>query len=57
MKTFLEMFPIQASTHAAEVDHMTILVHWLMLVPSLTMNDNIGTPIHVEKPAAAHTGH
>ena len=29
----------------------------LMLVPSLTMNDNIGTPIHVEKPAAAHTGH
>jgi cytochrome c oxidase subunit 2 len=32
MKTFLEMFPIQASTHAAEVDHMTILVHWLMLV-------------------------
>jgi cytochrome c oxidase subunit 2 len=32
MKTFLDMFPIQASTHAAEVDHMTILVHWLMLV-------------------------
>src|SRR3982751_3200997 len=29
----------------------------LMLVPSLTMNDNIGTPIHVEAPAAAHTGH
>ena len=29
----------------------------LMLVPSLTMNDNIGTPIHVEKPAAAHAGH
>jgi cytochrome c oxidase subunit 2 len=26
------MFPVQASTHAAEVDHMTILVHWLMLV-------------------------
>jgi hypothetical protein len=26
-------------------------------VPSLTMNDNIGTPIHVEAPAAAHTGH
>jgi cytochrome c oxidase subunit 2 len=26
------MFPAQASTHAAEVDHMTILVHWLMLV-------------------------
>ena len=32
MQTFLNMFPIQASTHAAEVDHMTILVHWLMLV-------------------------
>src|SRR5258708_22445549 len=32
MQTFLDMFPIQASTHAAEVDHMTILVHWLMLV-------------------------
>ena len=29
----------------------------LMLVPSLTMNDNIGTPIHVERPAAAHGGH
>jgi len=24
--------PIQASTHAAELDHMTVLVHWLMLV-------------------------
>jgi len=32
MQTFLNMFPLQASTHAAEVDHMTILVHWLMLV-------------------------
>jgi cytochrome c oxidase subunit 2 len=32
MQTFLAMFPAQASTHAAEVDHMTILVHWLMLV-------------------------
>jgi cytochrome c oxidase subunit II len=32
MQTFLNMFPIQASTHAAEVDHMTILVHGLMLV-------------------------
>lgn len=32
MDKFLAMFPIQASTHAAEVDHMTILVHWLMLV-------------------------
>ncbi len=32
MQTFLSMFPVQASTHAAEVDHMTILVHWLMLV-------------------------
>jgi caa(3)-type oxidase subunit IV len=29
----------------------------LMLVPSLTMNDHIGTPIHVEAPAAGHTGH
>ncbi len=32
MQTFLAMFPIQASTHAAEVDQMTVLVHWLMLV-------------------------
>ena len=24
--------PVQASTHAAEIDQMTILVHWLMLV-------------------------
>ena len=24
--------PIQASTHAASVDHMIILVHWLMAV-------------------------
>jgi cytochrome c oxidase subunit 2 len=24
--------PVQASTHAAELDHMTALVHWLMLV-------------------------
>jgi cytochrome c oxidase subunit 2 len=32
MQRFLAMFPVQASTHAAEVDHMTILVHWLMLV-------------------------
>jgi cytochrome c oxidase subunit 4 len=29
----------------------------LMTVPSLTINDGIGTPIHVEAPAAAHTGH
>src|SRR3954447_6362989 len=29
----------------------------LMLVPSLTIGDNIGTPIHVEAPAAGHTGH
>jgi caa(3)-type oxidase subunit IV len=29
----------------------------LMLVPSLTLGDTIGTPIHVEAPAAAHTGH
>ena len=32
MQTVLAMFPIQASTHAAEVDEMTVLVHWLMLV-------------------------
>jgi cytochrome c oxidase subunit 2 len=24
--------PVQASTHAAELDHMTVIVHWLMLV-------------------------
>jgi cytochrome c oxidase subunit 2 len=24
--------PVEASTHAAEVDHMLVLVHWLMLV-------------------------
>ena len=29
----------------------------LMLVPSLTINDSIGTPIHVAAPAAAHTTH
>jgi len=29
----------------------------LMTVPSLTIDDNIGTPIHVEAPAAAHPGH
>ena len=29
----------------------------LMLVPSLTLGDTIGTPIHVEAPAAEHTGH
>ena len=23
--------PVQASAHAAEIDHMTVLVHWLML--------------------------
>ena len=32
MQRFLAMFPVQASTHAAEVDQMTVLVHWLMLV-------------------------
>ena len=32
MQQFLAMFPAQASTHAAEVDQMTIYVHWLMLV-------------------------
>ena len=29
----------------------------LMLVPGLTIGDSIGTPIHVEAPAAAHPGH
>jgi caa(3)-type oxidase subunit IV len=29
----------------------------LMTVPGLTIGDNIGTPIHVEAPAAPHTGH
>jgi caa(3)-type oxidase subunit IV len=29
----------------------------LMLVPSLTLGDTIGTPIHVEAPAAEHTRH
>jgi caa(3)-type oxidase subunit IV len=29
----------------------------LMLVPSLTLGDSIGTPIHVEAPAGEHTGH
>jgi cytochrome c oxidase subunit II len=24
--------PVEASAHAAEIDHMTVLVHWLMLV-------------------------
>jgi len=28
----LNYMPVQASAHAAEIDHMTILVHWLMLV-------------------------
>jgi len=31
MLNYLGM-PVQASTHAAELDHMTVLVHWLMLV-------------------------
>ena len=29
----------------------------LMTVPSLTMNDSIGTPIHVAAPAAEHGAH
>ena len=29
----------------------------LMLVPSLTIGDGIGTPIHVAAPAAEHPGH
>src|SRR5213075_3549542 len=28
----LSYMPVQASAHAAEIDQMTILVHWLMLV-------------------------
>ena len=28
----------------------------LMTVPSLTINDGIGTPIHAEAPAAEHAG-
>ena len=31
MQNFLGM-PVQASTHAAELDQMNVLVHWLMLV-------------------------
>jgi cytochrome c oxidase subunit 2 len=31
MLNYLGM-PIQASTHAADLDHMSVLVHWLMLV-------------------------
>jgi cytochrome c oxidase subunit II len=29
---FMTYMPLQASQHAAEIDHMTILVHWLMLI-------------------------
>jgi cytochrome c oxidase subunit II len=29
---FMSYMPLQASSHAAEIDHMTVLVHWLMLV-------------------------
>lgn len=29
----------------------------LMLLPSLTMADHIGTPVHVAAPAAEHKGH
>ena len=29
----------------------------LLALPVLTINDNIGTPILVEAPAAQHTGH
>ncbi len=31
MKEFLQ-FPVEASAHAAQIDQMTALVHWLMLV-------------------------
>ena len=24
--------PVEASTHAAELDHLTVIIHWLMLV-------------------------
>jgi len=29
---FMSYMPLQASAHAAEIDDMTVLVHWLMLV-------------------------
>ena len=29
---FMSYMPLQASAHSAEIDHMTILVHWLMFV-------------------------
>jgi cytochrome c oxidase subunit 2 len=29
---FMNYMPLQASQHAAEIDHMTVLVHWLMLI-------------------------
>src|SRR5207237_10845189 len=31
-RSMLSYMPIQASAHAAEIDQMTILVHWLMAV-------------------------
>ncbi len=31
MLSFLGL-PVQASTHAADLDHLTVIVHWLMLV-------------------------
>src|SRR5689334_24775644 len=31
MLNYLGM-PVEASAHAAEIDHMIVLVHWLMLV-------------------------
>src|SRR5690349_2221550 len=31
MLSYLGM-PVEASAHAAEIDHMIVLVHWLMLV-------------------------
>ena len=31
MDGLLEL-PLQASAHAAEIDRMTILTHWLMLI-------------------------
>jgi cytochrome c oxidase subunit IV len=37
---------------------LTVIGFFILLaVPILTMNDHIGTTIHVEAPAAEHTGH
>ena len=31
MREFLQ-FPVEASAHAAQIDQMTILTHWLMAI-------------------------